>query len=98
MTGEAKKDGKVIFSNDIKFEKTGKLQAKVDKVVRSYDLTVDNVFRPKEAKLIFKIEDRVYTIDMNREPLKFMDIKVVGNDKALVQNVSFPFPIHSFLQ
>lgn len=85
IVGEATKDGKVIFSNDILYEKSGKLKAKLARDVRSYDLTVDNVLRPREAKLIFKIEDRVYDIDMKREPMKFMDLKVVGNDKALIQ-------------
>jgi len=87
MKGEAKKDGKVIMSNDVNFESSnGKLKALLSRDTRSYDLTVDNVFKPKEATLVFKIEDREYNIKMNREPLKYLNLKVNGNDKALIKN------------
>ena len=89
MTGQATQDGEIIFSNDLKFEKTGKLEAFLSCDVRSYNLTVDNVFRPIDVKLIFKIEDRVYNIDMRSEPLKFISLEFFGNEKVFIQNVIF---------
>lgn len=89
VKGEATKDGKVLLSNDLNFESSnGKLKAQLSRDTRSYDLSVDNVYKPREALLVFKIEDRVYNIQMNREPMKFINLKLDGNDKALIKSVS----------
>nr|ABU97467.1 group 14 allergen Blo t 14 [Blomia tropicalis] len=87
LKGEAKKDGTVIFSNDINFESSnGNLKALIKRDTRSYDLNVDNVFRPREATLLFKIKDREYNIKMDREPFKYINLKVDGNENALIKN------------
>lgn len=94
LKGEATKDGKVILSNDVNFESSnGKLKALLSRDYRSYDLTVDNVFKPKEAALKLTVKDRVYNIRMNREPLKFVNFKVEGNEQALIKNVSHSFVV-----
>lgn len=97
LKGEATKDGKVILSNDVNFESSnGKLKALLVRDTRKYDLTVDNLFKPKEATLLFKIEDREYNLKLDREPFKFINLKIDGNDKALIKSVSVISPFANF--
>lgn len=87
LTGEVTKDGAIYMKNDLRLE-NHKLKWTLTRDFRSYDLDVDNVLKPRQASLVLKVRDRVYNIKMERQPFKFMNLKVEGNDKAYIQKVN----------
>lgn len=89
LTGEVTKDGAVYLKNDLRLE-NHKLKWALTRDFRSYDLDVDNVLQPRQASLVLKVRDRVYNFKLERQPFKFINLKVEGNDKAYIQKVMLP--------
>lgn len=91
LTGAVKKNDQLYYSHDVKLEKSGKFHFGLTRDYRSYDLNLDNLYRPTSGNGVLKVKDRVYTMKLTREPLKFTDITVEGNAAAYIKQVSFVF-------
>ena len=88
MRSTVERNGQMFYENHLTIHKSGKLNLNYRRNDRKILLDLDNALSPREGTMKLNIKDREYNFVMKREPLRFRDITVEGNENAYIKNVS----------
>lgn len=80
-----KRNGETFYESNFNVQKNGKLKWFHRRNNRQFDINLDNVLNPHDGTMLLKIDDRQYDAKLKREPFRYHDIEVTGNDKAYIK-------------
>ncbi|KAH7640192.1 apolipophorin [Dermatophagoides farinae] len=86
MRSTVERNGQMFYENHLTIHKGGKLNLNYRRNDRKILLDLDNALSPREGTMKLNIKDREYNFVMKREPLRFRDITVEGNENAYIKN------------
>ena len=88
LRSTVERDGQLFYENYLTVHKGGKLNLNYRRNDRKILLDLDNALSPREGTMKLNIKDREYNFVLKRDPMRYRDITVEGNENAYVKNVS----------
>ncbi|OTF70165.1 Group 14 mite allergen-like protein (Apolipophorin-like) [Euroglyphus maynei] len=94
LRSTVERDGQLFYENYLTIHKGGKLNLNYRRNDRKILLDLDNALSPREGTMKLNIKDREYNFALKRDPLRYRDITVEGNENAYVKHVSCSYNIN----
>ncbi|KPM11048.1 Sar s 14 allergen (apolipophorin-like protein) [Sarcoptes scabiei] len=85
MKSNVKRNNEIFYENNMDLEKNGKMNWYYKRNDRTWNMDLDNAFNPRDGTMKLQVKDRIYDIKLKREPFRYGDLHIEGNENALIK-------------